>query len=211
MNPSVIATVAKRIRRAPEEARKVILDAAERVIARTGPGGLRLQEVAEAAGVSHPTILHHFESRDGLIRALNRRTLDELAAMVKAQMESPNSNSGDGVRAAFAAYRGGFAERVLWMIQSEAEGGPSRLEVLDAMVDRLHALRLRFAAPGREPPRSDSEAIIHLIAIAAFGDAIIGRRLRRAPDAAAEVAARDRFETWIGDLIGEHVDPRQRT
>ncbi len=49
----------------------MILEAAQASIARSGPAGLRLQEVAEAAGVSHPTILHHFESREGLIRALN--------------------------------------------------------------------------------------------------------------------------------------------
>jgi hypothetical protein len=51
-------TAAKRIRRTPEEARRLILDAAEACMAKAGPAGLRLQEVAEAAGVSHPTILH---------------------------------------------------------------------------------------------------------------------------------------------------------
>ncbi len=42
-----------------------------------GPAGLRLQEVAKAAGVSHPTILHHFGSREGLIQALNLRSVEQ--------------------------------------------------------------------------------------------------------------------------------------
>jgi len=36
-----LSAAAKRVRRTPQEARRVILEAAESVIARTGPGGLR--------------------------------------------------------------------------------------------------------------------------------------------------------------------------
>jgi AcrR family transcriptional regulator len=74
----------KRIRRTPEEARALILEAAEGTIAKTGPSGLRLQDVAKAAGVSHPTILHHFGSREGLVKALNLRTLEDLKAVLVA-------------------------------------------------------------------------------------------------------------------------------
>jgi len=34
-----------------------------------GTEGLMLQDIAAAAGISHPLILHHFGSRGGLIRA----------------------------------------------------------------------------------------------------------------------------------------------
>lgn len=194
----------KRIRRTPEEARRVILDAAESVIARNGPGGLRLQEVAEAAGVSHPTILHHFESREGLMKALNRRTLDNLGAVLSAQMNSPSASSGDGVRAAFAAYRGGFAERIIWLLQTPAADERIGLVLFEAMVDSLHRLRTELAA-GSAPPRSDSEAIVHLITIAAFGDAVLGPRLRGSLDPEAEIEARARFEQWLGELIRRHI------
>jgi AcrR family transcriptional regulator len=198
----------KRIRRTPEEARRLILEAAEAVMARTGPGGLRLQEVAEAAGVSHPTILHHFESREGLMRALNQRTLEELGEVLRSQMAAPASHSGDAVRAAFAAYRGGFAQRMLWMLQSGAP--PTRGTTLfDDMIDRLHALRVQLTPPERRPEREDSEAVVHLITIAAFGDAVIGQRLRKTEDdPAAETAQRARFETWLGQLLNQHIAGR---
>jgi AcrR family transcriptional regulator len=201
-------TPAKRIRRTPDEARRVILDAAEAVMRRCGPGGLRLQEVAEMAGVSHPAILHHFESRDGLVRALNRRTVDELGEALRLHMEAPASGSGGAVQAAFAAYRAGFAERIIWMLQSpDAQpGADAGLALFDDMVERLHAIRLSFASLDRPPDRADSAAIIHLVTIAAFGDAVLGRRLRRAPDAEAEAEARGRFETWLSALIGRHVE-----
>ena len=60
----------KRQRRTPEEARRLILEAAQALIVTTGPEGLRLQDIAAAAGISHPLILHHFGSREGLVRAM---------------------------------------------------------------------------------------------------------------------------------------------
>ncbi|MDO9127858.1 MAG: helix-turn-helix domain-containing protein, partial [Parvibaculum sp.] len=63
----------KRVRRTAEEARRLILDAAEERLAKQGPEGLRLQDIARDVGISHPAILHHFESREGLVRALIAR------------------------------------------------------------------------------------------------------------------------------------------
>ena len=184
--------LAKRIRRTPEEARRVILDAAEQIMGRTGPGGLRLQEVADAAGVSHPAILHHFESREGLIRALNRRTIEDLGESLRERTDAPMAGRGEGLRAAFAAYRGGLAQRIVWLLQSgalspEAQAGPG---LVDEMVERLHALRCAHAPPGHAPDLADSQAVVHLITVAAFGDALIGARLRRAADDAGEVRRR---------------------
>jgi hypothetical protein len=45
------------------------LDAAETQRTQFGPGGLWLQSVAAELGLSHPVILHHFRSREGLIDA----------------------------------------------------------------------------------------------------------------------------------------------
>src|SRR5215468_7163932 len=63
---------AKRLRRTPEEARRLILETAQALVASTGPEGLRLQDIAAAAGISHPLILHHFGSREGLVHELTR-------------------------------------------------------------------------------------------------------------------------------------------
>ena len=198
----------KRTRRTPEEARRVILDAAEEIVTRLGPGGLRLQEVARAAGVSHPAILHYFESREGLIRALNRRTIETLGEALRAQMASPVPGSGEALRAAFATYRGGFAQRIVWLLQSgdlppDAQTGSGLAE---EMAQRLHALRRELSAPGAEPDPADSRAIVHLITVAALGDALVGPRLRQAPDEVAEVGARTAFETWLAALINRHLE-----
>ena len=68
------------MRRTAEQAQRVILDAAEQRLLQVGPAGLRLQEVAKDAGVAHPTILHHFKSREGLVHAVVQRALGTLHA-----------------------------------------------------------------------------------------------------------------------------------
>lgn len=197
--------MAKRVRRTPEEARRVILDAAEASLARSGPAGVRLQEVAKAAGVSHPTILHHFTSREGLIQALNERTLAQLRTVVIQAMEPSDATSGGAVSAAFAAYRNGLAQRILWMMQAPGEAGPRRLALFDDLVDVLHALRLKNAPPGSAVDRYDSVAIVHLTTVAAFGDALMGARLRRAATEAEELEGQKRFEAWLGALLNAHI------
>src|SRR5262245_19200587 len=67
-----------RVRRSAEAAREAILDAAEALLQEVGPDGIRLQAVAAAVGVSHPAVLHHFGSREGLVEAVVDRAVARL-------------------------------------------------------------------------------------------------------------------------------------
>jgi AcrR family transcriptional regulator len=77
---------APRRRRAPEEARVEILDAAERVFVELHPDQVGLKEVASEAGISHSLITHYFGSYAAMveavlerrIRVLRERMLDRL-------------------------------------------------------------------------------------------------------------------------------------
>jgi AcrR family transcriptional regulator len=194
-----LAAKTKRIRRRPEDARALILDAAEALMTeRGGPAALRLQDVAKKAGVSHPTILHHFGSREGLVRALNLRAFQRLTAMAG---EAPDTvkDSRDGVTRTFAAYRDGLAQRMVWLMQSAPAPVAANLGLFEDAVQRFHTVRQKFAKPGMAPDIADSRAVVHLLTIAAFGDALIGARLRQA--GAKEDAARGAFEKWLSQLL----------
>ena len=184
----------------------MILDAAEACMTAEGMAGLRLQDVARAAGVSHPTILHHFGSREGLVRALNQRSLEALRNSVIARLDSAQSGD-DSIKQTFAAYRDGVAQRILWLIQSAAPEVPGGLKFFDEIVQALHALRLKFAAPGTVPDIEDTRAVIHLTTIAAFGDAVIGPRLRQ-ENGEKEKAARERFESWFAQLLDMYLNEK---
>ena len=175
-------------------------------MAASGPAGLRLQEVAKAAGVSHPTILHHFGSREGLIQALNLKTVEHLRSVLLKVMSAAPSTSEDAIAPLFAAYRGGLAQRMVWLMQSGAAAmGPAGLPTLDEMVFALQALREKMAGPDVRIDIADTRAIVHLTTIAAFGDAILGKRLRQAPNAEEEAARRDWFEDWFSEMLNVYM------
>ena len=73
------------------------------------------------------------------------------------------------------------------------------------MVDHLHALRLRIAKPGEVVDREDSRAMIHLTVVAAFGDAMIGQRLRRSPTPEADAEGAEHFAAWFDRLLDEKI------
>ena len=122
----------------------------------------------------------------------------------------PEAQSGhEGIRLTFAAYRSGLAQRVLWLLQSPSPPPPDSLPVFDEIVRSLHEVRLRFATPGVKIDIADSRAIVHLTAIAAFGDAIIGPRLRQSSgiqsSGAKEKNGSQRFEKWFSNLLDVYM------
>ena len=196
---------AKRLRRSPEEARRLILDTAQQLIARSGPEGLRLQEIAAAAGISHPLILHHFGSREGLVRALVQEAVAELRDKLIATMGSAESSLEQEFEQVFNAYRDGLAQRLAWLATIDPTGemiGPAT--IMRDVADSLHARRVAAATPGTAPDRADTEMLVHLIAVAAFGDAIVGKRLWRSAGLPATGGPDRRFRAWLAGLIREH-------
>src|SRR5580704_15749291 len=68
----------RRRRRDPERTREAILEAARTRLAKDGPEGLSLSEVAHLAGVNRGTAYQHFETREKLIKATAQWVSDKL-------------------------------------------------------------------------------------------------------------------------------------
>src|SRR5260370_23171471 len=113
----------KRARRTPEEARRLILESARQLIARAGPEGLRLQDIAADAGISHPSILHHFGSREGLVRALTQQAVAELRDRLLAALAAPEPSTESLLAQVFGAFRDGLAQRLAWLQTGAPSGG----------------------------------------------------------------------------------------
>ena len=196
---------AKRARRTPEEARRLILETAQQLIARAGPEGLRLQEIAAAAGISHPLILHHFGSREGLVRALTQQAVAELRDKLIAAMGSAEYSLEQQLDQVFDAFRDGLAQRLAWLATIDPAGEQAgAATIMHDIADSLHARRVATAPPGVVPERADTESLVHLIAAAAFGDAIFGPRLRRSAGLPLTSETEHRFRAWLAALIREH-------
>jgi AcrR family transcriptional regulator len=202
MTPKIPSSRGKRLRRTPEEARRLILEAAQARLATTGPEGLRLQDIAAAAGISHPLILHHFGSREGLVRALTREAAAELRDKLVAAMASTEYSVEQLLDRVFDTFRDGLAQRLVWLATVDPGGGTEENQlIMRDIADRLHARRLATAPPGVAIARADTDALVHLVATAAFGDAVYGAHLHRSAGLPATSATDRGFRQWLAALI----------
>src|SRR5690606_32233632 len=140
---------AKRIRRTAEEARRLILDAAEERLARQGPEGLRLQDIARDVGISHPAILHHFESREGLVRALIARTNTQLRDSLLGALDndSASQDAADHIGHVFEALSDkGTARLLSWLLLTgRATEESDAHNIMGEIVGALQAKREEYA------------------------------------------------------------------
>ena len=202
MTPKISSSRGKRLRRTPEEARRLILEAAQALLATTGPEGLRLQDIAGAAGISHSLILHHFGSREGLVRALTREAVAELRDKLVAALASGEYTVEQQLDRVFDAFRDGLAQRLAWLATVDPGGDAEGAQmIMRDIADRLHARRLAAASPGAAITRADTDALIHLVATSAFGDALYGAQRRRSAGLPATSETDRGFRQWLAALI----------
>ena len=208
VRPKSVAGSGKRRRRSPEEARRLILEAAQSLLASTGPEGLRLQDIAAAAGISHPLILHHFGTREGLVRALTRQAAAELRDKLVAAMASSDYSIEQQLDRVFDAFRDGLAQRLAWLTTVDPGGGAEQTEmIMRDIADKLHARRISTSPPGAAVERRDTDALVHLVATAAFGDALFGAHLHRSAGVPVTSETDRRFRLWLAALIRAHARP----
>lgn len=200
-----------RRRRDAEEARGAILDAAERHLVAAGPSGIRLQEVAADAGVSHPTVLHHFGSREALVKAVITRALQaihrDLVAAIAASNGDVDQLAGmlEGVFEALSAKGHG---RVMVWLALEGQSLDAAEVHLSGVIDATHAVReAKRCGDGPTPPREDTAHVVVLAALALLGSAVMGKTLFTNAGLPTDKAAGVRFRAWLARLLHAHLDP----
>lgn len=193
-----------------DAARTLILDAAEKRLAAVGPAGIRLQEVAADAEVSHPTVLHHFGSREQLVQAVIVRAL---GALHKDLIEALRASSGDEQKletilenVGNTLQQSGHARVIMWLA---LEGHPLNTSEmpLGGVVDAAHAVRLSMVKPeqAEQVTRDDTARMVVLAALALVGGAVIGPMVLG--NAGLDDSSREmtRFRSWLAHLINDHV------
>jgi AcrR family transcriptional regulator len=208
----VVGAKKPRRRRTAEEARHEILAAAQRRLAEGGPEAIRLQDIARDLGISHPTILHHFESREGLMQALARSAIGALNSDVLRAISDPSrATSPEAVldRVFETLGESGHARLLAWAALSDRAPRGARNEpeqqLLRILADAVHRRLGEEAheAGGRTPPREEADFTVRLVAAAMLGDALMGRVLNRLAGLPDEPAVQRRFRVWLARLLEE--------
>lgn len=165
-----------RVRRSPEEARRVILDAAAALLAEGGVAGVQVRAVAARAGMTDAGVAHHFGNRDGLLRELLRHGGRQLRRAVDEAVTSWVDDGADLDRLVVRlaeVYRGGYGE--LGVALHAAGWRDSGSGMLDPLVLVLHERR-----PGRRrAPIDDTRLAVAALHQALATEALFGSAFRR--------------------------------
>jgi AcrR family transcriptional regulator len=218
---SQAAPPARRKRRTAEEARRAILEAAQRRLAEVGPEDIRLQDIAADVGISHPAILHHFGSRDALMRELSRhafRALNEDLLRVLEQGEKTRDEGGARDLSAWLAQvfetlrDQGHARLLAWSTLTgrlEEGAGEDDPTLLRDLARALHARRVAAAeAAGRQPPtRQETLFAMQFVSAALLGDALFGDALRRSGGVHGDAALAERYHRWLAAGVSALLVP----
>ncbi len=193
-----------RVRRSAAEARRVILDAAEKRLREGGPEAIRLQDIAGDVGVSHPAILHHFGSRAGLTLALQERAMANLRSDLLTALGGPaGSETAAAILDRVFATLGdsGHARLLAWHALANDGGGDAASggDMLEALSDAIHRRRRQQASEqgAPAPSREDSGFVVRLAAVSMLGDAILY--------SGQDARVQRRFRTWLAELIVGHL------
>jgi TetR/AcrR family transcriptional regulator len=195
----------------PSQAR--ILEAARGEFALHGYGA-RLQDIAERAGLTHPTLLYHFKSKERLYAAVIEQAMLDWADMT-SQVVAVAPLGFDRVAALVRAGMEFFATHadfvVIW--RREAIEGGGRLEGAMAehmrpFLERAIAFLEREMAAGRLREHDPSELmqIVYGAVSTYFSDAGFRARLSGVDPMTPE--ARARFATALTAMLRDALEPR---
>jgi AcrR family transcriptional regulator len=199
---------AARKRRTAEDARTAILDAAEARLVASGPAGIRLQEVAADVGVSHPTVLHHFGSREALVEAVVARALDSLHSSLLGAV-STASPGPDHIAALLesvsaALVSGGHARAFLWLALSGYTASMDEMRIR-SLAEAVHEIRrARCKNPECMPTFEDTYFTVMLPALVLLAASVT--TLPGAPQGENEPCSPVRFRQWLARLMHTHLD-----
>ncbi len=202
----------KRRRLDADAARELILDATEKRLVTSGPSGIRLQEVAADAGVSHPTVLHHFGSREQLVKAVIERSIRAINASL---VEALNASSGEEeqlealIEHVAAAFEESGHARVVFWLALEGHRVDSAEAPLSAVVDAAHALRLARFTGKEAPSREDTARTVVLAALALMADSVVGPTMLDNAGLGSAPRVSVEFRRWLARLLIDHLDACQ--
>lgn len=167
----------KRRKRSGDEVREEGLAAARRLLLAGGPRAVTLAGVGQEIGMSHANVLHHFGSAAGLQSALMGSMVNDLAnafdnvvELLKTDAAAPRTVA-DRVFDAFD--KGGAGQLAAWIVLS------GDLEHLEPVRDAVRGLVDAIVGQSTDDAANERvRAAVLMLAIGAFGDAVIGPSLR---------------------------------
>jgi AcrR family transcriptional regulator len=195
--------IAPRSRRLPAaERRATIIDAAGRLFGDRGYDGTRLEDIAEATGVTKPILYRHFGSKKALYLALLERHRDDLSTFVGAMPRegTPEVRVGTVLEGWFSYVE---AHTYAWKMIFRDTGGGDDVQAFRAEVNARarEVLVDLIRSTGEAPiPRRELEPLAELMSM---GMASLVLWWLDNPRASRRAAIDAMTRVWVGILAPE--------
>jgi AcrR family transcriptional regulator len=166
------------------DSRAVLLAAAAGEFAKYGPKGTRVQDIVKAAGVNERMIYHHFESKDGLYRAVmaDQRMLMGVA-LTPAVERAAGLEPLPGMRVVLEGFLDALLARpqaaALLIHEALGDAPPALPTTAEAFIKPIRGLYERGQADGVFPPQVPFETAYLVAVVSLLGLSVLGSR---APD-----------------------------
>jgi AcrR family transcriptional regulator len=209
----------RRTRRTPEDARRRILEAAEKRLAAGGPEAVRIQHVAADLGLTDAAIYHHFGNREGLMDALSRFG----ARRLRTATEEMVAGWGDGepdiealVELAVDTFeRRGYSNLILWL-SAQGLSSDRGAGMFDAIARTFEARATEQASTtnrkrvGGESIRAGSTVLeprflAALLVMVCAAEPVLGSVARRSVGLGGGRPTALRFRAWFAALLAKNL------
>lgn len=175
-----------------------------------GTDAIRLQQVADDVGVSHPAILHHFGSRESLLEEVVKRAFETLETdVIQAFSEIERAGAPTALqmieRARRVLVQRGHGRAMAWLLLSGKVRGVRDTRVR-TIAEVAHRKRLDTRGPVACGPFEDTLFRTLLIGMMLVGESVAGASLRESAGLGGDPAAQKRFTEWFARLITTNVD-----
>lgn len=189
---------AKRVRRNPEEARRVILEAAIRTISKQGPAACGLKDVASAAGVSHALVTHYFGTYEKLVEAAVEEAMTQRRERLVGRLLKLSHPTPDRMVELYMdiALEPWYGRLVSWALFNDQDASAAMLKRLVPQMKLMAAAtEYVFTKDGEAPPRDRVEALLVILwgAVVGYvaGNSFFWTALGRKPGPSRDRMVRD--------------------
>jgi len=180
-----------------------ILDSAQELFAKYGPGAVTIRQVAEQAGVTHTLVHRYFGSKDDLIRAVVDRVDVRRTATAKSA-----ASLGDAYQEALPLV---MAQRdhSMMLVRSAMEGTEyvslaERIKTTGAMVALARKTAASGARPSPPPRDIDPRVLVSAISAMILGWASVEDWVW--PTAGLDPADKDEVYRQLREIVGYVAD-----
>jgi len=208
-----------RRRRTAEEARRLILETAEKRLISGGPEAIRLQDIAADVGIAHAVISHHFGNREGLMEALTRYASNRLQEAVTRVLATegvgnPANNRLEQIQhaielAAREIVDQGYGRLWAWLIVSGRDWRTQVEGMFSGLARIAHAFRVQWSVEdGQPPPDLDDTRFWMIMGLRVFiGEALSGPYAQLSVGLPGDEATEHKFRLWLSRFAATHYLP----